>query len=63
MILEYHLIEEPEGRWARTPANFRKDLERLREGGYRLVGLGDFLDGRIDLPAGTTPAVLTFDDS
>jgi len=63
MILEYHLIEEPESRWARTPENFRRDLERLREGGYRLIGLGDLLDGRMALPAGATPVVLTFDDS
>ncbi len=63
MILEYHKIDSPEGRWTRTPANFRRDLERLREKGYRLVALGDLLDGRIDLPAGTTPVVLTFDDS
>jgi peptidoglycan/xylan/chitin deacetylase (PgdA/CDA1 family) len=63
MILEYHQIAEPEGRWARTPANFRRDLGRLREGGYRLMALGDLLGGTIDLPAGTTPVVLTFDDS
>ncbi len=63
MILEYHLIEEPESRWARTPENFRRDLDRLWEGGYRLIGLGDLLDGRMALPAGATPVVLTFDDS
>lgn len=63
MILEYHQIEEPESRWTRTPENFRRDLLRLWEGGYRLVGLGDLLDGRIALPAGTSPVVITFDDS
>ncbi len=63
MILEYHKIDYPEGRWTRTPENFRRDLERLWEKGYRLVALNDLLDGRIDLPAGTTPVVLTFDDS
>ncbi|MBI1893472.1 MAG: polysaccharide deacetylase family protein [Candidatus Rokubacteria bacterium] len=63
MILEYHLIEEPEARWARTPANFRRDLERLRAQGYRLVGLTDYIAGRIALPSGTTPVILTFDDS
>src|SRR5204863_29598 len=31
--------------------------------GYRLITLGEFLDGRITLPAGTTPVILTFDDS
>jgi peptidoglycan/xylan/chitin deacetylase (PgdA/CDA1 family) len=63
MILEYHKIDRPEDRWTRTPENFRRDLQRLWERGYRLVKLGDFLDGRIALPRGTTPVVLTFDDS
>ena len=63
MILEYHQIDSPEGRWTRTPENFRRDLERLWQKGYRLVALNDLLDGRIDVPAGTSPVVLTFDDS
>ncbi len=63
MILEYHKVDQPEERWTRTPANFRGDLERLWARGYRLVALNDFLDGRIGIPRGTTPVVLTFDDS
>jgi len=63
MILEYHRIEAPEARWARTPENFRRDLARLRAGGYRLTGLTELLAGRVDVPSGTTPLVLTFDDS
>ncbi len=63
MILEYHKIDHPEDRWTRTPENFRRDLETLYARGYRLVSLGDLLDGRIAVPAGTTPVVLTFDDS
>jgi peptidoglycan/xylan/chitin deacetylase (PgdA/CDA1 family) len=63
MILQYHRIDLPEGRWTRTPANLRRDLQRLWERGYRLVALGDYLDGRIALPRGTTPVILTFDDS
>jgi peptidoglycan/xylan/chitin deacetylase (PgdA/CDA1 family) len=63
MILEYHKIDHPEERWTRTPENFRRDLEMLYSRGYRLVSLSDVLDGRIALPAGTTPVVLTFDDS
>ena len=63
MILEYHRIGEPEDRWTRTPANFRRDLETLYARGYRLQGLNDLVDGRITVPAGTTPVVLTFDDS
>jgi len=63
MILEYHKVDLPEERWTRTPANFRADLERLWERGYRLVALNDLLDGRVAIPRGTTPVVLTFDDS
>jgi peptidoglycan/xylan/chitin deacetylase (PgdA/CDA1 family) len=63
MILEYHKIDYPEERWTRTPENFRRDLERLHARGYRLQSLNDLLDGRITTPPGTTPVVLTFDDS
>jgi peptidoglycan/xylan/chitin deacetylase (PgdA/CDA1 family) len=63
MILEYHKIDHPEERWTRTPENFRRDLETLYAKGYRLISLNDLLDGRIGVPAGRTPVVLTFDDS
>ncbi len=63
MILEYHLLGEEEDRWTRSYANFWADLEMLYEKGYRPVGLNDIIDNRIDIPAGTTPVVLTFDDS
>jgi peptidoglycan/xylan/chitin deacetylase (PgdA/CDA1 family) len=63
MILEYHKIDLPEERWTRTPDNFRRDLQRLWERGYRLLSLNDYLDGRVALPKGTTPVILTFDDS
>jgi len=29
MILQYHKIDNPEGRWTRTPENFKRDLARL----------------------------------
>jgi polysaccharide deacetylase len=63
MILEYHNIDYPEDRWTRTPENFRRDLETLYARGYRLQSLSALVEGRITVPAGTTPVVLTFDDS
>jgi peptidoglycan/xylan/chitin deacetylase (PgdA/CDA1 family) len=63
LVLEYHMIEEPEGRWSRTPDNFRADVERLITGGYYPINLIDLARGYIDVPAGKSPVVLTFDDS
>jgi hypothetical protein len=63
MILEYHKVDYPEERWTRTPENFRRDLETLYARGYRLQSLNALLDRRITVPVGTTPVVLTFDDS
>jgi peptidoglycan/xylan/chitin deacetylase (PgdA/CDA1 family) len=62
-ILEYHLIGDTEGRWQRERNRFRRDLELLYERGYRPVSVSDLVDGRIDLPAGLSPVVFTFDDA
>ncbi|MBC7247267.1 MAG: polysaccharide deacetylase family protein [Actinobacteria bacterium] len=62
MILEYHRIAE-EGRWSRTPENFRSDLAYLYEQGYRCISLKDLVTNNISVPAGYTPLVITFDDS
>lgn len=62
MIIEYHVIGEEEGRWARTHTNMRKDLEKLYEAGYVAVSLNDMVRGNLDIPAGKTPVVITFDD-
>lgn len=62
MILMYHNIGEEEAEWTRTPENFRQDLVNLYERGYRAVSLEDYVNNDMDLEAGMTPVVLTFDD-
>ncbi|MBS4030622.1 MAG: polysaccharide deacetylase family protein [Clostridiales bacterium] len=62
MVLMYHEIGLKEDTWARTADNFRRDMETLYHLGYRPVNLNNFLAGNIDIPAGTTPFILTFDD-
>ncbi|MFD3557339.1 polysaccharide deacetylase family protein [Streptomyces goshikiensis] len=63
-VLMYHqLTEKPAGVYDRTPADFRAELERLAREGYVPVTARDFQTGRIDIPAGAHPVVLTFDDS
>lgn len=62
MVLEYHRISE-EGRWSRTPENFREDLELLYNEGYRCISLNNMVTNNINVEAGYTPVVLTFDDA
>jgi peptidoglycan/xylan/chitin deacetylase (PgdA/CDA1 family) len=63
MVLEYHRTGSPEGEFVRTLANFRKDLESLYQKGYRPVTMRQVIERNIDIPAGTTPVVFTFDDA
>ncbi|NUQ22002.1 MAG: polysaccharide deacetylase family protein [Gemmatimonadaceae bacterium] len=62
-VLMYHLVGDKESSWGRERGNFRKDLELLYERGYRPVNMVDVLDKKIDLPAGLSPVVFTFDDA
>ncbi|MFD6395342.1 polysaccharide deacetylase family protein [Nocardia sp. NPDC060249] len=63
-VLMYHQITaNPAGEYDQTPAEFRDELERLYREGYRPVTAAQYISGDIDLPAGTHPVVLTFDDS
>ena len=62
-ILEYHEIADREAWMSRSFSNFKNDLERLYVEDYRPVSMSDYLSNRIDLPAGKSPVVLTFDDS
>ncbi len=63
LVLEYHMVKEPEDRWQRTPDNFRADIERLHRLGYSPANIIDLTLGFPDLPAGRKPIVFTFDDS
>jgi hypothetical protein len=62
-ILVYHTIGETEGRWQRARERFRADLELLYTRGYRPIGIGELVDRRIDVPAGLSPVIITFDDA
>lgn len=62
-ILEYHLIGEKDSRWGRSADHFRRDLELLCSRGYRPITVAQLVDGDIDIPAGTSPVVFTFDDA
>ncbi|WP_280490301.1 polysaccharide deacetylase family protein [Nocardia carnea] len=63
-ILMYHQVTaEPSGEYDQSPGEFRAELDRLYREGYRPVTAAQYITGDIDIPAGTHPVVLTFDDS
>ncbi|MBV9850877.1 MAG: polysaccharide deacetylase family protein [Armatimonadetes bacterium] len=64
-ILEYHNLM-PSAKvsdYEYPAAEFRKDMEWLYAHHYRPINLSDYVQGRIDVPAGMSPVVLTFDDA
>jgi len=63
-VLMYHqLLAKPRGLYDQTPAQFRAELSSLYAHGYRTITAADLVAGRIDVPAGRKPMVLTFDDA
>jgi peptidoglycan/xylan/chitin deacetylase (PgdA/CDA1 family) len=64
-VLEYHLIGDSANKsmWVVEPARFRQHLELLYERGYRPFTVSELVDGALDLPAGMSPVVFTFDDA
>ena len=64
-ILEYHdLVTTTKVTGYQYPAaKFRADMDWLYAHHYRPISLSDYVQGRIDVPAGITPFVLTFDDA
>ena len=63
MVLEYHLITDHNGDYARERGQYRKDLELLYNRGYRPVNMSDVLDKKLNLPRGLSPVVMVFDDA
>ncbi|MEV7007598.1 polysaccharide deacetylase family protein [Streptosporangium sp. NPDC051022] len=62
-VLMYHRIMKKRlASIDRTPAQVRQELERLARDGYVPITAREFVTGRIDIPAGKHPVVLTFDD-
>ncbi|RYG24736.1 hypothetical protein EON82_09640 [bacterium] len=62
-VAEWHHIETGKTTMHRSPAEFRSDLERLYKAGFRPVTARDWLAGKMDLPKGASPVVMTFDDA
>ena len=67
-ILMYHSVGEYRTKYDRhglniTPATFRKHLKLLHDNNFYPVNMRDLLEPDVEIPAGKTPVVLTFDDA
>ncbi len=63
IVMEWHDLTDSDGRWSLSRDSFRRQLEELYRRGYRPVTVAEFIEGTFPIPAGTTPVILTFDDS
>lgn len=63
MVVLYHKFADSQtDDWTRSFSNFKKDLELLYKNDYYPINMSEYIEGKIDVPYGKTPVVLTFDD-
>ncbi|MQY02240.1 polysaccharide deacetylase family protein [Actinomadura macrotermitis] len=63
-VLMYHrIMKRPVLSLDRSTGELRAELTRLAREGYVPITAAELVSGRIDVPAGRHPVVLTFDDS
>jgi len=62
-IVEWHQVVEKDGAYTVSRERFRAELAELHRRGYVPVNLSEILDKTLDVPAGKTPVLFTFDDA
>ncbi|WP_405087677.1 polysaccharide deacetylase family protein [Microbispora sp. NBC_01389] len=63
VIMYHRIVQNPPPGDDRSPKDFRDELERLAAEDYVPITAAEYVTGKIDIPAGKHPVVLTFDDS
>ncbi len=62
-IVEWHQVVEKDGSYKVSRERFKAELTELHRRGYVPVNLSEVLDKTLDVPAGKTPVLFTFDDA
>ena len=62
-IIEWHQVVDADGSYKVSRDRFRGELKALYDRGYVPISLAELLDKKIDIPAGKSPVLLTFDDA
>ena len=63
VVMYHRIVTKRRQPLDRTPRQLRADLDRMVREDYVPITAAEFVSGRIDIPAGKHPVVLTFDDS
>ena len=63
VVMHHEIRPDRVGPYDQTPSEFRRELETLWSQGYWPVRAVALATGNLDVPAGKTPVVLTFDDA
>lgn len=62
ILMVHRVLAKPRSSLDRTPAQLYAEFTRLAQEGYVPVTAAEFATGRMNVPAGRHPVVLTFDD-
>ena len=62
-IIEWHQVVDADGSYKISRERFRGELKELYARGYVPISLAELLDKKIDIPAGKSPVLFTFDDA
>ncbi len=62
-IVEWHQVVDTDGTYKVSRERFKAELTELHARGYVPISLAELLERRIELPAGKSPVVFTFDDA
>jgi peptidoglycan/xylan/chitin deacetylase (PgdA/CDA1 family) len=63
LVAEWHEIQDTTADYKTSLSRFKEQLQDLYERGYRPISVDEFITGAFPIPAGTSPVLLTFDDS
>ncbi|MBX6167758.1 MAG: polysaccharide deacetylase family protein [Thermobispora bispora] len=63
VIMYHRVVKNPPPGDDLSPEQFRAELERLAAEKYVPITAAEYVTGKIDIPAGMHPVVLTFDDA
>jgi peptidoglycan/xylan/chitin deacetylase (PgdA/CDA1 family) len=62
VLMHHRIVDGRDSEYDLTPAEFRAELQRLWKDAYVPITAAEYVSGKIDLPTGKRPVVMTFDD-